>query len=380
MILASWIGLVATVAVAGGMFYLLAVDSVRRLRSRPHKNTSALPPVSVLKPLAGREDGLEYFLETFFVQDYPQYELLFAVEQQDDPAVPVVEALLARHPQVPAKLLVVGQSAYANAKVWSMQKMFEQASYDILVVTDSDASVDTRYLRDVAAYFEDPKVGAVTHLYRGVASSDFWSTLEALGMSTEFMAGVVVAERLEGMRFALGPSMAIRRQCLEKIGGFAAIADYLADDFVLGKWAHESGYRVALSHRPIEHHASSKGFVSTFKHRLRWNKSARFSRPSGYYGQGFTYGLAWSLLVVLIWPSSISFALLLVSFLLRVWLAFELAHLLEDRYVLRRLHYLPIQDLISFISWLGGFLGREVTWRNRRYRLLTSGRFARIDV
>ncbi len=367
------------VVIAGGIaFYLLAIFSVRKLRRRPLSVAESLPPITLLKPLAGAEDGLETYLETFFLQDYPEYEILFAVRHPDDPAVAIVQRLRARY-QVPARLLIVGESPYANAKVWSMERMAEEARYDILVITDSDASVDKMYLRDIAACFEDPQVGAMTNLYRGVAGKDFWSVLEAIGMSTDFMAGVVVAERLEGMKFALGPSMAIRRECLDRIGGFRAMANYLADDFILGNWADKKGYRVVLSRHTINHHASASGFVSTFKHRLRWNRSSRFSRPDGYYGQGFTYGLAWALLFLVLLPSSMSLVAFVATLFVRFWLAVELGYrLLEDQTVLYRLHYIPVQDLISLATWLGGFMGREIIWRGQRYTLLEGGQFARL--
>jgi ceramide glucosyltransferase len=284
---------------------------------------------------------------------------------------------MARHPRIPTRLIITGEPPYANAKVYSMEKMAEAASAGILVITDSDTSVGPDYLKDMAAAFASPKVGAVTNLYRGVSGADFWSKLEALGMSTEFMAGVVVANHLEGMKFTLGPSMAIRADCLRAIGGFAAMADYLADDFVLGNWAVEAGYQVALSAHVINHHATALGFTKSFKHRLRWNRSSRFSRPSGYFGQGFTYGLAWALLFFFVAPSWWSGSLLLVVFASRLWLTIELAaRLLNDREALGRFWLIPLQDLLSLATWVGGFLGREVVWRNERYRLLKGGRFA----
>jgi ceramide glucosyltransferase len=195
-------------------------------------------------------------------------------------------------------------------------------------------------------------------------------------MSTEFMAGVVVANHLEGMKFTLGPSMAVRRDCLRAIGGFAAMADYLADDFVLGHWASEAGYQVALMPQPVNHHATALGFASSFKHRLRWNRSSRFSRPAGYIGQGFTYGLPWALLLFLAaqcwWTGSLLFAVAVARF----FLAYELgARLLDDRGSLRRFWLIPLQDMLSFATWVGGFVGREIIWRNERYRLLEGGKF-----
>jgi len=171
--------------------------------------------------------------------------------------------------------------------------------------------------------------------------------------------------------------MAVRRKCLEAIGGFAALAEYLADDFVLGERVAHTGYRVILSTHVINHHASAPGFVNSLKHRLRWNRSSRFSRPLGYLGQGFTYGLAWAIVFYFSSPSPWSVGLLAGCLGLRMWLALELGtKVLKDEGVLPRIGLIPLQDVLSFVSWVGGFLGREITWRGIRYRLLEGGRFA----
>lgn len=371
--------LLSILALGGVAYYLLALQTAWRKRQALQRETvpalSVWPAISVLKPLRGADAGLSTYLETFFRQDYPAFELLFAVRHAADPAVAVVEALRQRYPHIPVQLLLTGEPPYANAKVYSMQLMAAAAAHDILVITDSDASVAPDYLRDVARCFAPPEVGALTHLYRGVAAEDFWSKLEALGMSAEFMAGVLMAERMEGMKFALGPSMAIRRECLDAIGGFAAMADYLADDFVLGNWADRAGYRVVLSCRAINHHATATGWWASFKHRLRWNRSTRYSRPDGYIGQGFTYGLSWAFVLTVLFPGMSSLALLAVNALVRALLAWQLGVLLNDPAVVRRLWLLPLQDVLSWASWLGGFAGREISWRNERYRLLDDGRF-----
>jgi ceramide glucosyltransferase len=369
------------IMVAGGLSYcLIAISAVRRRRRiAPEMISAPCVPFSLLKPLRGAESELESCLATFFRQDYPAYEILFAVREESDPAVAVVNRLKRQYPHIPVRLLLTGVPPYANAKVYSLEKMAEAARYSILIITDSDASVAPDYLSAMARDFAEPEVGAVTNLYRGIAGQDVWSRLEALGMSTEFMAGVVVAERMEGMKFTLGPSMAISKECLRAIGGFAAMADYLADDFVLGHWAARAGYKVRLSSHVINHHASTAGFAATFRHRLRWNRSSRYSRPSGYYGQGFTYPLAWSLLLVLLAPGWRPLAALLAVMFLRAWLALELgAGLLGDKSVKRNLWLVPLQDIISFATWVGGMWGREIVWRNERYRLSEGGRFAPI--
>jgi ceramide glucosyltransferase len=367
------------VASAGGLvYYLLAIASARKLcKTREKVESGASPAIALLKPLCGADPDLERHLESFFIQDYPSFEILFAVEGADDRAVAVAERLMARYPHIPTRLIMTGEPPYASPKVYKMEKMAEATTADILVITDSDTSVRKGYLRQIASAFAPERVGVVTNLYRGAPGADLWSKLEALGMSAEFMAGVVVAWRLEGMKFALGPSMAVRRDCLRAIGGFAAMADYHADDFLLGQWASEAGYEVALLPHPVNHHATALGFTINFKHRLRWNRSSRFSRPAGYIGQGFTYGLPWALLLFLAAPFWWSGFVLVAMTATRMWMAYELAlRLLDDRESLRRFWMIPLQDMLSFGAWIGGFVGREIVWRNERYRFLEGGRIA----
>lgn len=367
-------------AVGGIAYYLIAIIYARRLgKSWKELNSAARhpsPPISLLKPLCGAEPELEQCLESFFVQQYPVYEILFAVRTEDDPAVAVVNRLRSRYPRIPVSMILTGEPPYANAKVYSLERMALVTNHELLVITDSDTSVAPDYLRAMAREFASPRVGAVTNLYRGVGGGDLWSRLEALGMSTELMAGVVVAGGMEGMKFTLGPSMAIREKALRDIGGFGAMKDYLADDFVLGNWAAAAGWRVELSTHVVNHHASNEGFARTFFHRLRWNRSARFSRPAGYVGQGFTYGSGWAILLFLVSPAPWSFAILCLALTLRVVLAWQVGGLLlSDSFVRRRLWLVPLQDLLSLASWIGGFTGREILWRNERYRLLNGGRF-----
>ena len=372
-----------SIASAGAIAYcVMAIAIIRRFaRDRSAKTEAkSFPPISLLKPISGAIPGLEKNLQSFFLQDYPEFEILFAVRTERDPAVATIEQLMKQYPAIPCRLAVTGNPAYANAKVYSLEHLFQFANYDLLVITDDDVSVMPDYLKALAWEFESNRADAVTNLYRGVAVSNFWSKLEALGMSTEFIAGVVVAERLEGMRFALGPSMAIRASCLEKIGGFRAFADYLADDFVLGKKVFETGHQFVLSAHVINHHAYSAGFLNSFLHRLRWNRSSRFSRPIGYFGQGFTHTLPWAVMLVLADPSGSSFGVLACSLALRAWLACELgARLLNDKAVLRSLWLIPLQDGLSFASWLGGFWGKEIVWRNERYELFEDGRMTPVS-
>lgn len=341
---------------------------------------AAEPRVSLLKPLSGLETGLERNLESFFRQDYPNFEILFATADPQDPALQVVTRLRAKYPHIPVRIVDAAAPSYANLKVYSLEKMAGEAAADILVISDSDVFVGPDYVRNVLAPFADPRVGVNTCVYRGVPGRGFWSRLEALAMSTEFMVGVLLAWKLEGMKFALGPTMAVRRPCLEAIGGFAAMADYLADDFVLGQWAAQAGFRVVLSPHVVNHQVLGEGFGSCFRHRLRWARSTRFSRPWGYAGQLFTYPIPLTVMLAALRPHLwLFFAALLAAVALRCLAAGAVGWgVLRDRNALRNLWLVPVQDLFSFVIWCCGFTGRHVQWRHTSYRVWRGGRFQAI--
>jgi ceramide glucosyltransferase len=369
----------------GAMVYCaLAIRAGARFRAAAARKPAAHTPfVSMLKPLVGLERDLEAHLESFFLQDYPAFEILFSVHDPADPALAVVERLRQRHPKTPAHVVVAANPPYPNAKVWAMERMAAAARGEALVVSDSDVFVGSDYLREVVAHFGDPQVGVVTCVYRGVPGRGFWSRLEALAQTTEFMPGCLVAWDLEGMKYALGPTMAVSRRCLEAVGGFPAMAEYLADDFVLGQWADQKGYRVVLSPYVVNHQIVGEGFRATFLHRLRWARSTRFSRPLGYFGELFTHpipaALALWALAPMAWWASTAVA---VTVAMR-WLVCRQVGwgVLRDPSLARAGTWwlVPLQDLVSFAVWLGGFTGRKVLWRGVRYAVGRQGKFVRLS-
>jgi ceramide glucosyltransferase len=320
------------------------------------------------------DEGLETNLRTFFTQDYPDFELLFAVRRETDPAVEVLRRLQSEYPGVSARLLMVGEPPYPNAKVWSLERMTAEARHDLLVMSDSDIRVTPEMLQVLAAEFQDPKLGVLSCPYRAVPGNSFWSTLEAIGMNTEFLGGVMVARLVEGVRFALGPTSAARRQAINDVGGWRHLADFLAEDFVLGKAAAEKGWRVILSSYVIEHRIGAQTFRGNAKHRLRWYRSTRRSRPAGYIGQLFTNPLPLVLLLWLVQPSW--WPVVAVMAAMRVAAAWTTAGwILRDPLTAQRWVWVPLQDFVSFAFWIAGFFGNTILWRGRRYILLPDGRF-----
>jgi ceramide glucosyltransferase len=365
--------------VAGSLVYcLLVVLAARRYLAEPPSALIDPLPLSVLKPLAGLEEDLEANLRTFFEQDYSTFELLFAVRTHADPAVLVVNRLQAEYPHIASRLLFVGEPPYPNAKVWSLNQMTQAANQDILVMSDSDIRVTPTFLRDIASEFQNPKLGVASCPYRAVAGPSLWTELEAIGMNTEFLSGVVVARMLEGMKFALGPTVTARRQALEDIGGWDRLKDYLAEDFVLGNLAAAQGWSVILSSRVVEHHIGSQPFGANARHRLRWFRSTRRSRPAGYVGQLFTNPLPLAILLWIVKPDW--WQVVLVTALLRAFAALATAQwILRDPMTPRTWLLLPAQDLLSFLFWIAGFFGNTIVWRGRRYHLKKDGTFRLIE-
>jgi len=357
---------------AGSLVYclLVVVAASRYIHVRPLATTETIP-LSLLKPLSGVDEGLEDNLRTFFHQDHPQYEILFAVRLAEDPAVVVANRVASEYPQIPSRLIVTGEPPYPNAKVYSLDRMMHAAVNDVVVMSDSDTRVEKNMLSTIAREFADPKLGIATCPYRAVAGRSVWSRMEAVGMNTEFLGGVLVARMLEGMKFALGPTIAARKQAIASIGGFDRLKDYLAEDFVMGKFADEAGWGVILSSCIIEHRIGSEPFGKNVAHRLRWMRSTRRSRPAGYIGQVFTNPIPLAVLLCAVsphwWP------LLPITLVIRLAAAWATSRWVLDASM--NIVLLIAQDLLSFAFWLVGFFGNTIIWRGRRYLLLSDGRF-----
>jgi ceramide glucosyltransferase len=359
-------------ALLGSVVYsvLQIAAALRYLAVRPAVLLSP-EPISILKPLAGLDLDLESNLRTFFEQDYPHFEILFAVRGESDPAVKVVTHLQQIHPNVPSRLVITGEPPYPNAKVFSLERMLAEASNDLLVMSDSDIRVTSNFLCTIAAEFQNANLGVATCPYRAVPGNSFWSRLEATGMNTDFWGSALVARMLEGMRFAVGPTIAARRRVLQSIGGFARLKDYLAEDFVLGKFAADAGHGVILSSYVVEHHIGAATLRQNISHRLRWARSTRRSRPAGYVGQLFTMPLPLALLVLAASPAW--WPVLPVTLIVRA----IAAYMVSARVLRATINWalLPIEDLLGFCVWIAGFFGSTISWRGRHYKLFSDGRF-----
>ena len=373
------------VAVAGCLcssaYYLICLWSVRGfLRGRRANGnvrpTQGLPPVSILKPLKGTDPDIYESFRSHCLQDYPEYEIIFGVSDSDDPAVASVQQLQREFPERAIRLVVCSEKLGANVKVSNLEQMLAAARYQHLLVNDSDIRVERDYLRRVMAPLMDEHIGMVTCLYRGVPAPTFGSRLEALGISTDFCAGVLVARQLEGgLRFGLGSTLAFRRADLERIGGFRSFVDFLADDYELGRRIAGLGLRVELSDVVVETHLPAYDVGGFLAHQLRWARGVRDARAKGYIGLVSTYGMMWAMLAVIAaggacWSWLVFGATVLLRFVVAIAVG---SAVLEDRRLLENLWLLPVRDLIAVGVWAASFAGHTVTWRGDRF-LLKKGR------
>jgi len=363
------------VLLTGSLVYcVLIVVATRRFLSAtlPHPGTQ--PPVSVLKPLCGHDDGLEKNLRSFMTQDYPEYEVLFGVHRPDDPAVIVAEKIISEFSgRISARLVITGESPIPNAKAFSLNRMVREAKHDVLVMSDSDVRVTPNLLSHLAQELQDDHIGLISCPYRAVPGKSLWSRLEAIGMNTELLGGVMVARMIEGMRFALGCTVAVRRNVLEDMGGFSYLQEFLAEDFVIGQRTAELGHGVLFSSYVIEHRIGSQSMMPNLGHRMRWARSTRRSRPLGYWGQIFTYPLPLALLLCAACPAA--WPVLFLTMILRVAAALATARdIVHDPITKKQWWLLPVQDVMGFFIWISGFVGDKIVWRDRKCTVMRDGR------
>jgi len=409
-ILAQSIALLTTLLAVAGMGYFLAAQLAARvfLTDRRGSLPEFSPGVSVLKSLKGLDPGMIEAFASHCRQSYAgQYELLFGVASLDDPAVTAVRQLIAEFPEQAIRLIECPLRLGSHGKVSTLVQLAAHARYDFLLINDSDITVSPGYLERVMGCFaateicsrakaiddsaesmrglKPPppseasssatsvgKVGLVTALYRGRARQTLPSKLEALGIATDFQAGVLLSKWIEGgLHYGLGSTLAVSREALDKIGGLEVLVDHLADDYELGARVDRAGYRVVLSAEVVETNIAAYGWRGFLAHQLRWARTVRDARPWGYAGLIFTHGLGWALFnVVASGLSPLSLWLLGLSFFLRLSLAMTVgAVVLADRQVLPNLWLLPLRDMVAMGVWVAGFTGNSILWRGERFAL-----------
>ncbi len=366
-------------AISGIAYNLLCLWSGLDFLREKKLGARLTPPVSILKSLRGTDPEMYESFRTHCLQNYPEYEIIFGVSDRDDPAIAAVERLKAEFPQQTIVLLICDLQLGANVKVSNLAQMATKARHEYLVVSDSDIRVGPDYLNRVTAPLMHPEIGLVTCLYRGVAAPNLGSRLESIGISTDFAPGVLVARTVErGVHFGLGSTLAFRRADLAAIGGFESFADYLADDYELGKRISERGLKVVLSEEVVDTFLPHYTFLEFIRHQLRWSRTVRDSRYWGFVGLIFTFALPWAVLAALVskgqfWAWTLVFIALCVRLAVAVVVG---GRVLQDKNCLRSAWLIPLRDILAVFIWAGSLVGNTVVWRGERFHL-ENGRLAR---
>jgi ceramide glucosyltransferase len=355
-----------------------------RKRREDREATTFLPAVSVLKPLHGTEQGMERNLESFFEQDYPEFELLFCARHETDEAMKLARRVGERYPNVDARYITCGEPLpqFHNAKVYSLAKLDSVARHELFITSDADVRVARDYLRRMVQNLKDPQIGLASCVYLGNTdrgrAAGFSSQLDAVGKSVEMTSGVLVADMLEGTKFALGASMAVRKESFQKAGGFEYLGQFYADDFVLGSRLAAQGVGVRMATHVIRLMVQDTPFRLSFRNQLRWMQSTRRSRPLGHLGTGLTFAMPFGLLGLL-WGLLSGHALLgvvwLAATVLNRWLqAGVLLRMMGDQGWVRGMVIYPVRDLLGSLLWLGSYGGDRFYYRGKIYRLKDGGR------
>jgi ceramide glucosyltransferase len=361
-----WRDVILILACAPLAYYIAATLAAIRFFGRHGRESIArfAPGLSILKPVRGIDFASYENFTSFCIQDYLEYEILFGVGDESDAAVPLIRRLMQEFPQRNIRLVIGAAQIGTNRKVNMLVRLAQEARYEHLLLTDGDVRVPPDYLRRIVAPFADTQTGAVTSLYRGAAQANFFAELEAIGAASDFLPSVLMANWLEGMSFALGAAIVTSKSWLSKIGGFAALADWLADDYELGHRIANDGGRIILSRETVWTMYPAQTVRSFWQHQLRWARTVRLCRPASYFGLLITHGLPWAVLAALAAPTrSVALAFLAAYLLLRLVMAWTAGVWgLRDELLSRKLWLIPVRDAIHFAVWIAAFASRRIHW------------------
>jgi ceramide glucosyltransferase len=373
--------LLAGLLLTASLYYLFTLYAAWRLFHKASLHADSLPPVSIFKPLKGASADLYANLASFCRLDSPGFQLLCGVRDPRDPAIAVVQRLQQDFPGCDITLVVNAEAIGSNYKVSTLHHLRQRAKHDIFVISDSDVRVEPDYLRAIIPPLLSPEVGLVTCLYRGGTNAPLPALLESLLINTVFASLVLVATRVEKTSYAFGATIAVKRHCVEHIGGFAALSDYLADDYYLGHLVAQTGDEARILPYVVETHPGVSTFADLFHHQLRWARTQRLCRPSGYFGTLITYGTVWALLALLVvWSSPILRTLALVTLGLRLFSTALVSRMyLKAPLTLRALWLVPFTDVLSFLVWCASLRGNTVRWSEYTFRVQRDGKMSRVS-
>ena len=363
------------------LFYLISMYSAYDFFShRLPVNTTFLPPISILKPVYGLDDGAYENFASFCNQDYPQYQIIFGVQNKDDLAIPVIKKIICDFPGVDIQLIINDKEIGMNPKINNLANIEPHAKYSMLLMSDSDMRVSSDHLRQVVQPMENERVGMVTCPHRQLGPG-FASLIEVLKSATEYHAHILVRRKLFGMNWAIGTTIMMRREALQAIGTWDALANYLMDDELLGKLVADKGYEVVLANHIPEHRIPYQHFKNSMSHRLRGLQNTLCNSVWDYWGLAFTFGIVSSLLFLLLSDGSIlGWGLLLFTWSTRLMMAWLIAVKYMNNQQAKRFIWLtPISDMISFSVWFYGFFVRKTVWRGQYYHLKKDGTLVQLN-
>jgi ceramide glucosyltransferase len=371
--IAIWRMVILLLAIVSLGYYFMAILAGLRFFRRERRKTRPQfrPPVSILKPVHGVDFASYENFSSFCRQDYPEYEILFCVNEMTDPAVPVIQRVMNDFPQQHIRILSGAPLIGTNRKVSNLVLLTKEARYEYLVQSDGDVRVGPNYLNEVLAPLADPAVGLVSCFYRGITQESLPAKLEAIGASSDFFAGAVVADWLEGVTFALGASVATSKSWLQKIGGYQGFANFLADDYEIGNRVHKAGGKVLLSREAVWTMYPAESFREFWQHQVRWARTVRLVRPASFLGLIVTHGLPWCIAAALVAPSAWSSAAFLIAYvILRLAVAWVVGVWgINDEALRRNLWLVPLRDSLHFFVWLAGFASNRVNWGGIEYEI-----------
>lgn len=374
------IGVLLILTIISCFYYCFAIyAAIDFFKNTPETKQKFLPPVSLLTPICGLEWELEDNLISFCQQDYPQYQIIFCLQNSNESCLKLLTKIQDKFAYLDIEIVTNPQPIGNNLKINNLANAIAVTKYPILVITDSDIQVKADYLQEVVQPLGDDSVGLVTCLYTSLTKG-FLAAFEALEISTQFHPRVLTARKIEGIKYAFGSTIVIRQKILEEIGGFLRIADYLADDYQLGNLVAKLGYQVVLSNHIVSHRLANVTFSSFLARQSRWAKCIRVERFWGYLGLIFTQGTVISLLLLLATGlAGWAFWLCVITWIIRVLMAFVIGvKFLNDKVARQYLILVPIRDIVSFLLWCYNLVGNRINWRDYKFELAKGGKLVKI--
>jgi ceramide glucosyltransferase len=361
-------------------YYLFSLYATIKFFQKTNKQETEdyTPPVTILKPLCGLEWESEANLESFCQQKYPEYQIIFACQNPADKIIPLVKQLITKYPEKDLELVINSKVIGANLKVSNLANALEKAKHDILVIADSDIRVTPEYLSTIVQPLQKEEIGVVTCLYKS-QTQGFLAKLEAIDIATHFTPRILTAQQLNEIDFAFGSTTVIKRKVLAEIGGFDVIANYLADDYQLGKQPKDRGYQVVLSPYIVTHFLAQTTWRDLLARQNRWFKCIKVSRYWGYMGLIFTQGTVFSLLYYLFTLSNLGLLILSITVLVRILTGYIIGVIyLQDKNIKHYFFLIIIWDLISFGLWFSSIFGNQIEWRGQKMKLEKNGQLSSI--